>query len=76
MSVTELDKGARIGFVFHELFSNAIKGIDPFDEVQDGDIRTILYNSSVSILNSAGNAIDLILLPGLFSGALRRHCCV
>ncbi|KAG9015888.1 vacuolar protein sorting-associated protein 1 [Tulasnella sp. 427] len=48
LSVHELDKGARIGFVFHELFSNAIKSIDPFDQVQDGDIRTILYNSSGS----------------------------
>ncbi|KIO30254.1 hypothetical protein M407DRAFT_14383 [Tulasnella calospora MUT 4182] len=48
LSVNELDKGARIGFVFHELFSNAIKSIDPFDQVQDGDIRTILYNSSGS----------------------------
>ncbi|KAG9048589.1 vacuolar protein sorting-associated protein 1 [Tulasnella sp. UAMH 9824] len=48
LSVSELDKGARIGFVFHELFSNAIKSIDPFDQVQDGDIRTILYNSSGS----------------------------
>ncbi|KAG9011542.1 vacuolar protein sorting-associated protein 1 [Tulasnella sp. JGI-2019a] len=48
LSVDQLDKGARIGFVFHELFSNAIKSIDPFDQVQDGDIRTILYNSSGS----------------------------
>jgi replication fork clamp-binding protein CrfC len=47
LSVNELSGGARIGFVFHELFNNGVKGIDPFDQVKDGDIRTILYNSSV-----------------------------
>lgn len=49
LSLNELSGGARISFVFHELFNNGVKGIDPFDQVKDGDIRTILYNSSVSI---------------------------
>jgi replication fork clamp-binding protein CrfC len=49
LSLNELSGGARIGFVFHELFNNGVKSIDPFDQVKDGDIRTILYNSSVSI---------------------------
>lgn len=48
LSLNELSGGARISFVFHELFNNGIKTIDPFDQVKDGDIRTILYNSSVS----------------------------
>lgn len=48
LAVNELSGGARISFVFHELFNNGIKSIDPFDQVKDGDIRTILYNSSVS----------------------------
>ncbi|KAI5119100.1 hypothetical protein M0805_004870 [Coniferiporia weirii] len=48
LSVNELSGGARIGFVFHELFNNGVKSIDPFDQVKDGDIRTILYNSSGS----------------------------
>ena len=47
LSLNELSGGARISFVFHELFNNGIKSIDPFDQVKDGDIRTILYNSSV-----------------------------
>lgn len=47
LSLNELSGGARISFVFHELFNNGIKNIDPFDQVKDGDIRTILYNSSV-----------------------------
>jgi dynamin 1-like protein len=49
LSLNELSGGARISFVFHELFNNGVKNIDPFDQVKDGDIRTILYNSSVSV---------------------------
>jgi replication fork clamp-binding protein CrfC len=49
LSLNELSGGARISFVFHELFNNGIKNIDPFDQVKDGDIRTMLYNSSVSM---------------------------
>lgn len=48
LSLNELSGGARISFVFHELFSNGIKSLDPFDQVKDSDIRTILYNSSGS----------------------------
>lgn len=48
LSLNELSGGARISFVYHELFNNGIKSIDPFDQVKDGDIRTILYNSAVS----------------------------
>ncbi|WFD06087.1 dynamin GTPase [Malassezia vespertilionis] len=48
LTVNELAGGARISFVFHELFSNGVKSIDPFDVVKDADIRTILYNSSGS----------------------------
>lgn len=50
LSLNELSGGARISFVFHELFNNGVKSIDPFDQVKDGDIRTILYNSSVGLL--------------------------
>ena len=48
LSSTELSGGARISFVFHELYSNGIKAVDPFENVKDVDIRTILYNSSGS----------------------------
>ncbi|ORX97583.1 hypothetical protein K493DRAFT_281166 [Basidiobolus meristosporus CBS 931.73] len=48
LSAFELSGGARISFVFHEIFANGIKSIDPFDQVKDVDIRTILYNSSGS----------------------------
>ena len=48
LPLNELSGGARISFVFHELYNNGVRSIDPFDQVKDGDIRTILYNSSVS----------------------------
>ncbi|KFY11460.1 hypothetical protein V491_07193 [Pseudogymnoascus sp. VKM F-3775] len=48
LSSMELSGGARISFVFHELYSNGVKAVDPFDQVKDVDIRTILYNSSGS----------------------------
>lgn len=46
LSSIELSGGARISFVFHELYSNGVKAIDPFEFVKDVDIRTILQNSS------------------------------
>ncbi|KAJ8295390.1 Vacuolar protein sorting-associated protein 1 [Rhodotorula toruloides] len=48
LALNELSGGARVSFVFHELFSNGVKSLDPFDHVKDADIRTILYNSSGS----------------------------
>jgi dynamin 1-like protein len=48
LSSTELSGGARISFVYHELYANGVKAVDPFDQVKDIDIRTILYNSSGS----------------------------
>ena len=48
LSSVELSGGARISFVFHELYGNGIKAVDPFEQVKDIDIRTILYNSSGS----------------------------
>lgn len=48
LSSIELSGGARISFVFHELYSNGVKAVDPFDNVKDSDIRTISFNSSGS----------------------------
>ena len=48
LSSLELSGGARISFVFHEIYANGVKAVDPFDQVKDVDIRTILYNSSGS----------------------------
>jgi len=48
LSNIELSGGARISFVFHELYANGVKAVDPFDQVKDLDIRTIMFNSSGS----------------------------
>lgn len=48
ISKNELSGGARIGFIFHETFSKAIKTINPFENIKEHDIRTLLYNSSGS----------------------------
>jgi len=49
LSLNELSGGARISVVVDGLFNNGVRGIDPFDQNKDGDIRTILYNSAVSL---------------------------
>lgn len=46
VSAQELSGGARVAYVFHEIFANGIKVLDPFDTITDGDIRTILHNSA------------------------------
>lgn len=48
LSSQELSGGARVSFVFHEVFNNGIDALDPFDQIKDSDIRTIMYNSSGS----------------------------
>jgi len=48
LSSQELSGGARISFVFHEIFKNGINALDPFDQIKDGDIRTIMHNTSGS----------------------------
>ena len=35
LSSIELSGGARISFVYHELYSNGVKAVDPFDQVKD-----------------------------------------
>ena len=48
LSSQELSGGARISFVFHEIFKNGVNAIDPFDQIKDADIRTIMHNTSGS----------------------------
>lgn len=48
LCTTELNGGARISFIFHELFTNAILGMDPLENIKEVDIRTLLYNTAVS----------------------------
>jgi vacuolar protein sorting-associated protein 1 len=48
ISTSELNGGARISFIFYEIFDKAVRAMDPFEKISDGDIRTLLYNSSGS----------------------------
>lgn len=48
LSSQELSGGARISFVFHEIYKNGVNSIDPFDQIKDADIRTIMHNTSGS----------------------------
>jgi len=41
----ELSGGARISFVFHEVFANGIRVLEPEDQISDSEIRTLLHNS-------------------------------
>ncbi|KAI7861187.1 Dynamin central region-domain-containing protein [Circinella umbellata] len=63
LSSFELSGGARISFVFHELYANGVKGIDPLDTIKDADIRTYIYNSSGSspALFVATTAFEVII---------------
>ncbi|KAJ2779528.1 vacuolar protein sorting-associated protein 1 [Coemansia javaensis] len=66
LSTYELSGGARISFVFHEIFSNGIKAIDPLEHVKDSDIRTILYNSS-------GSSPSLFVATSAFEVIVRQQ---
>ncbi|KAI9278847.1 Dynamin central region-domain-containing protein [Phascolomyces articulosus] len=63
LSSYELSGGARISFVFHELYANGVKQVDPLEQIKDADIRTILYNSSGSspALFVATTAFEVII---------------
>lgn len=76
LSLNELSGGARISFVFHELFNNGVKTIDPFDQVKDGDIRTILYNSSVSFMSFNVIHVIEIVTSGFNTISLRWNTSI
>jgi vacuolar protein sorting-associated protein 1 len=76
LAVNELSGGARISFVFHEIYNTGVKSIDPFDQVKDGDIRTILYNSSVSTTESVIRILFLNVCIGVYPITFRRNHCI
>ncbi|KAI9505691.1 vacuolar protein sorting-associated protein 1 [Coemansia spiralis] len=66
LSTYELSGGARISFVFHEIYSNGIKSIDPLEHVKDADIRVISYNS-------CGSAPSLFVATSAFEVIVRKQ---
>lgn len=52
IETTELCGGARICYIFHETFSNALRDIDPLGGLNQVDILTAIRNATVSLFNS------------------------
>ncbi|CAM9381064.1 unnamed protein product [Ascophyllum nodosum] len=46
IEMNELYGGARISYIFHEIFSHSLATIDPFESLSDQDIRTAIYNAN------------------------------
>jgi len=46
VSLGELYGGARISYVFHQVFAKGLLGIQPFDRLTDSDIRTAIRNAT------------------------------
>ena len=77
--LNELSSGTRISFVSHEPFNVGVKGIDPVDQVKDGDTRTILSLSVRAVIfvspfgaNSEGRGRHL-LVTAAFEVIMRQQ---
>ncbi|KAG5186926.1 Dynamin central region-domain-containing protein [Tribonema minus] len=46
IEMNELYGGARISYVFHEVFARSLEGVNPFDGLADEDIRTAICNAN------------------------------
>eukprot|EP00471_Norrisiella_sphaerica_P001907 CAMPEP_0184478742 /NCGR_PEP_ID=MMETSP0113_2-20130426/684_1 /TAXON_ID=91329 /ORGANISM="Norrisiella sphaerica, Strain BC52" /LENGTH=685 /DNA_ID=CAMNT_0026856635 /DNA_START=179 /DNA_END=2236 /DNA_ORIENTATION=+ len=46
VSLSELYGGARISYVFHQIFAKGLLNIGPFDRLSDEDIRTAIRNAT------------------------------
>ncbi|KAI9322133.1 Dynamin central region-domain-containing protein [Dichotomocladium elegans] len=66
LSSYELSGGARISFVFYELYGNGIKAIDPLEQTKDGEIRVLLYNTS-------GTSPSLFIATKAFEGIIKKQ---
>ena len=44
--MNELYGGARISYIFNDVFSRSVSGVDPFEGLSDGDIRTAIRNAT------------------------------
>ncbi|OQR96387.1 dynamin-2 [Thraustotheca clavata] len=44
--MAELYGGARISFIFNEVFAKSLQSVDPFDQLSDADIRTTIRNAN------------------------------
>lgn len=42
----ELKGGSRLNYIFYDVYSTAVRNIDPFDALSDDDIKTAIRNAS------------------------------
>ena len=42
----ELKGGSRLNYIFYDVYSTAVRNIDPFDALTDDDIKTAIRNTS------------------------------
>jgi dynamin 1-like protein len=42
----ELKGGSRLNYIFYDVYSTAVRDIDPFDALTDDDIKTAIRNAS------------------------------
>ncbi len=42
----ELKGGSRLNYIFYDVYTEAIRNIDPFDALTDDDIKTAIRNAS------------------------------
>jgi dynamin 1-like protein len=45
-TAVELKGGSRLNYIYYEVYTAAISGIDPFDALTDDDIKTAIRNAS------------------------------
>jgi replication fork clamp-binding protein CrfC len=45
-TASELKGGSRLNYIYYEVYTAAISGIDPFDALTDDDIKTAIRNAS------------------------------
>lgn len=62
----ELSGGARISYVFHEVFANGVRVLEPGDQITDNEIRTLMHNSG-------GSAPSLFVSSKPFEILIRRQ---
>lgn len=48
IEMSELYGGARINYIFNEIFTKSLMAVDPFDHMSDDDIRTAIRNANGS----------------------------
>eukprot|EP00127_Corallochytrium_limacisporum_P000881 Clim_evm14s29 gene=Clim_evmTU14s29 len=66
LNTTELSGGARICYIFHEIFGHTLENVDPLDGLEDRDILT-------AILNATGPRPSLFLPEASFEQLVKRQ---